>query len=107
MSIDEAEAAGPAGVLAALLAGEFSGVTVDTLRETFSGWRVFERDGRWWAMRGGHAMAEGPRSLISPVVGAVSLEGLADQLSLQEWLRRMTDEELEAVWREGLGAVAR
>jgi hypothetical protein len=47
---------------------------------------------------------EGPRSLIYPVVGATSLEGLADQLSLQEWLRRMTDEELDAVWREGIAA---
>jgi hypothetical protein len=105
--MDEAvpEAGGLAGKLAALLAGEFGGLTGDALRETFSGWRVVERDGKWWAFRGGAVMLEGPRSLIRPAVCAGSLEGLADQLSLQEWLRRMTDEELEAVWREGFAAV--
>jgi hypothetical protein len=57
-------------------------------------------------MRSGTARTEGPRSLIRPVVFAMTLVGLAEQLSLQEWLRRMTAAELEAVWRDGLAAVA-
>ena len=88
--------------LAALLTGECGEVTA--LRSTFDHWRVFEKDGKWWAFRGGEAVASGPRSLIQPVVGAMTLAGLAEQLSLQEWLRRMTAEELGAVWREGIAA---
>jgi hypothetical protein len=37
----------------------------------------------------------------------MTLVGLAEQLSLQEWLRRMSAAELEAVWLDGLEAVAR
>jgi hypothetical protein len=98
------EAASLEGRLAALLAGEFGEITADSLRTTFDQWRVLERDGKWWAFRGGEVVQAGPRSLIQPVVGASSLERLAEQLSLQEWLRRMTGEELDAVWREGIAA---
>lgn len=90
--------------LAALLTGEFGEITADTLRSTFDHWRIFEKDGKWWAFRGGEATASGPRSLIQPVVGAMTPKGLAEQLSLQEWLRRMTAGELDAVWREGISA---
>ncbi len=82
-------------------------ITAPMLRTTFDHWRIFEKDGKWWAMRAGPADGEGPQSLIRPVVFAVTLGGLGEQLSLQEWLRRMTAEELEAVWRDGLAAVAR
>jgi hypothetical protein len=92
---------------AAALADELGGITVDMLRTTFDHWRIFEKDGRWWAMREGMATTEGPRSLIHPVVCAMTLDGLAEQLSLQDWLRRMTPGELEAVWRDGLAAVDR
>jgi hypothetical protein len=57
-------------------------------------------------MRAGAIAGEGPRSLIRPVVCTMTLRGLAEQLSLQEWLRRMSAAELEAVWRDGLAAVA-
>jgi hypothetical protein len=80
-------------------------ITAPMLRSTFDHWRIFERDGKWWAMRAGAAGAAGPQSLIRPVVFAVTLDGLAEQLSLQEWLRRMTAAELEAVWQGGLAAV--
>jgi hypothetical protein len=96
-----------AAARAVALAGEFGEVTADMLRETFDHWRIFEKDGRWWAMRPGAVEQEGPRSLIRPVVRAATLRDLAEQLSLQEWLRRMTAAELEAVWRDGLAAVAR
>jgi hypothetical protein len=91
---------------AAVLAGGFGEITAAMLRETFDHWRIFEKDGRWWAMRAGAVAGEGPRSLIRPVVCAMTLTGLAEQLSLQEWLRRMPAAELEAVWHDGLEAVA-
>jgi hypothetical protein len=85
----------------------FGEVTVDMVRATFDHWRVFDENGRWWALRAGMAGGSGPASLIRPVVCAMTLQGLAEQLSLQEWLRRMTAEELAAVWHDGIGAVAR
>jgi hypothetical protein len=75
------------------------------LRETFDHWRIFEKDGRLGAMRSGSATEDGPRSLIRPLVWAMTTEGLAEQLALQEWFRRMSAAELEAVWRDGLSAV--
>jgi hypothetical protein len=98
---------GKAGSQAAVDAAGVGEVTADMLRETFDHWRIFEKDGRHWAMRPGAVEQEGPRSLIRPLVCAMTLVGLAEQLSLQEWLRRMTAAELEAVWRDGLEAVAR
>jgi hypothetical protein len=92
---------------AAAPAADYGEVTAGMLRATFDHWRIFEKDGSWWAMREGTATTEGPRSLIRPVVCAMTLDGLAEQLSLQEWLRRMPAAELEAVWRDGIGAVAR
>jgi hypothetical protein len=92
---------------AAGLADEFGEITADMLRATFDHWRIFEKDSRrWWATRPGTATTAGPRSLIHPVVCAMTLQGLAEQLSLQEWLRRMTAEELEAVWRDGFTEAA-
>lgn len=88
-------------------AGEFGEITLDMLRATFDHWRIFEKDGRHWAMRAGAAAGEGPESLIRPVVYAMTLEGLAEQLSLQEWLRKLSAADLEAVWRDGLAAVTR
>jgi hypothetical protein len=92
---------------AAGLADEFGEITAEMLRGTFDHWRIFEKDNRWWAMREGAARTEGPRSLIHPVVCAMTLDGLAEQLSLQDWLRRMTAEELEAVWRNGFAGAPR
>jgi hypothetical protein len=90
---------------AAVPTGWLGEITAGMLRETFDHWRVFEKDGRWWAMRAGSVEEEGPQSLIRPVVRAMTLKGLAEQLSLQEWLRRMPTAELEAVWRIGLAAM--
>jgi hypothetical protein len=86
-------------------ADESGGITLETVRETFDHWRVFEKNGRYWAMRAGAVTSEGPQSLIHPLVWAPTAEGLADQLSMQEWLRRMPAAELEAVWREGFEAI--
>ncbi|HWG02834.1 MAG TPA: hypothetical protein VG164_13435 [Trebonia sp.] len=89
------------------LAAELGTVTADMLRATFDHWRIFEKDGRCWALRAGTATTEGPRSLFRPVICAMTLEGLAEQLSLQEWFRRMPAAELETMWRDGLAAVTR
>ena len=72
------------------------------VRETSGQWRVFEKDGRCWAMRAGTVMADGPQSLIRSFAWALTPAGLAEQLSMQEHLRRMTAAELEAVWRQRL-----
>jgi hypothetical protein len=71
-------------------------ITADMIRATFDHWRIFEKD---------DGRRRGPRSLICPLVCAMTMEGLAEQLSLQEWLRRMPAAELEAVWRDGFAAV--
>jgi len=81
--------------LMALLSGK---ITLDGLRAAFPVWHVFGRDGRWWAFRAGAATEEGPRSLIQPLLCAVTPGGLAEQLALQEWLRAMPGAELDAVW---------
>jgi hypothetical protein len=88
-------------------ADESGEITADMLRAAFEDWRVFEKNGRWWAMRSGTVAGEGPERLIRPLVFAETLEGLAEQLSVQEWLRKMTAAELEAVWRGGFAAVFR
>jgi hypothetical protein len=90
--------------LACVPAAVSGGITLDVLRATFDHWRIFEKNDEWWAMRSGTATSEGPRSLILPLVRASTLEGLADHLSVQEWLRRMPAAELEAVWRNGFPA---
>ena len=95
------EAAPQAGVLA----GEFGEITAAMLREMFDHWRVFEKDGRWWALRSDTVTEEGPQSLIHPLICAMTPEGLAELLSLQEWLRTMTSAELEALWLDGIAAV--
>lgn len=88
-------------------AAGFGDVTAEMLRQTFDHWRIFEKDGHWWAMRAGKATTAGPQSLIHPVVCAMTPLGLAEQLSLQEWFRRMPAAELEDVWRDGIAASER
>jgi hypothetical protein len=78
------------------------------LRETFPEWRIAAARGRWWAMRGGYFdITGGPGSLICAAVCAATLDGLADQLCLQAWLRSLRPAELEAVWRGWFPAVRR
>jgi hypothetical protein len=91
---------------AAEQAGKFGEITLDMLKATFDHWRIFEKDGRFWAMRSGAVTADGPESLIRPFAWSLTTEGLGELLSLQEHLRRMSAAELEAVWRERLPAAA-
>lgn len=81
-------------------------LTIGALRKVFSEWRIWEAGGTIFASCPGMVTAIGPQSLIHPVVVATTLLGLAAQLEMQELLRRMTPDELEAVWREGFTAYA-
>jgi hypothetical protein len=42
---------------------------------------------------------DGPRSLLRRYLRADTLEGLAEQLGLQEYLDGLSDQELAEVWR--------
>jgi hypothetical protein len=92
---------------AVMQAAETGDITMDMLKETFDHWRIFKCAGWFWAMRSGETVVvDGPRSLIRPVLIAVTVLGLAEQLSIHEWLRRMTAAELDAVWHDGIAAAA-
>jgi hypothetical protein len=75
---------------------------VGMLRETFPEWRVFEHGGVWWATRGGIQVWDGPRSLLLRSLTAPHLTVLAEKLCIQEWLDRLDDEALAAVYRGSL-----
>ncbi|HZR53625.1 MAG TPA: hypothetical protein VFB06_29475 [Streptosporangiaceae bacterium] len=77
-------------------------LTLAAVRAVFDQWRIIENDGMYLAVRGGTVTLDGPQSLILPFIFSSSLEGLTEKLSLQEWLRRMTPEELEMAWRYGI-----
>lgn len=69
------------------------------LRQTFPQWWIFQNSGTWWAMRGGLQVWDGPRALLLRVITAPDLTVLADRLCLQEWIDRLDDDALEAVYR--------
>lgn len=75
-------------------------LTPGQLRASFPGWRIHPHEGRWWARRGGTVVHYGPGSLLRRVLVAATLEGLAEQLAVQEELDTLGPEELEAAWRE-------
>ena len=80
-------------------------VTAEMLRATFGHWRIFEADGRWFALRSGTAFEpHGPLSLLHPALIAETLEGLASQLSTQAWLASLPADELRDVWLKFIGA---
>lgn len=91
------QAAGETAVTARLIR-DLGPFTADMLRATFSEWRIVQAAGRWWAVRSGTWMFDGPQSLIRPVACAGTLEWLADQLACQAWLESLGAAELEAVW---------
>ena len=78
-------------------------------RKTFRHWRIYKAGGNWWALRGGETQLfpAGPHSLIRSLLMAVTVVGLGEQLEIQEHLRAMTPDELDAVWREHIAAAAR
>lgn len=75
-------------------------ITVGMLRATFPEWRIFGDSGSWWAVRGGLVRLEGPQSLLRRVITACDLTALAERLCLQEYLDRLSPEELAAVYRD-------
>lgn len=74
-------------------------VDLTLVRSTFPSWHITGAEGCWFAVRGGLEMHAGPRSLLRCLVSAPTLVGLAEKLSLQEYLDGLTAEELEEVWR--------
>ena len=90
------------------LVEKFAEDYAETLRGIFPHWRIYKASGQWWAMRSGeNDFTVGPRSLICSVAGSGTVVGLAEQLSLQEHLRRLSPADLEAVWRGLLAGAAR
>lgn len=70
-----------------------------SVRATFPGWRIGGERGTWYAFRGGIEMLEGPRSLLRRYLHANTLQDLAEQLGLQEYLDGLSDQALTDVWR--------
>jgi hypothetical protein len=75
-------------------------ITVQALRESFSQWRIFWQLGKWWALRGGPVVLDGPESLLLRVLTACDLTGLAEKLCLQERIDRLDAQELAAVYQD-------
>ena len=72
---------------------------LDSVRATFPGWRISGAPGQWYAFRGGLVTLDGPRSLLRCYLRASTLEALAEQLGLQDYLDRLSDHELAEVWQ--------
>lgn len=85
-------------------AAAFGRITPEMVRATFDQWTVWESGPHWYARRAG-TVSDRYALLVLNFVSASSLEGLADQLGMQEWLRARSDAELDAVWRHGFEAV--
>jgi hypothetical protein len=75
-------------------------ITAGMLRATFPQWHIARNGGTWWAVRGGLARLDGPESLLLRVITARDLGGLAERLCLQDYLDRLSPEELAAVYRD-------
>lgn len=73
---------------------------MQALRESFSQWRIFWQLGKWWALRGGPVVLDGPESLLLRVITACDLTGLAEKLCLQERIDRLDAQELAAVYQD-------
>lgn len=71
-----------------------------SVRATFPGWRIGGERGTWYAFRGGLEMLEGPRSLLRRYLCANTLQDLAEQLGLQEYLDGLSDQALADVWQQ-------
>jgi hypothetical protein len=81
-------------------AGVVGEMTVQALRESFSQWRIFWQLGKWWALRGGSVVRDGPESLLLRCLTACDLTGLAEKLCVQERLDRLGPQELAAVYQD-------
>jgi hypothetical protein len=73
---------------------------LDAVRATFPGWHIGRSCGNWYAFRGGAVALGGPRSLLRCCLRADTLQGLAEQLGLQEYLDGLSDQALADVWQQ-------
>lgn len=74
-------------------------VDLEALRAACPGWHIAGVSGTWHAFRGGIFMLDGPWSLLRRHLHADTLLDLAEQLSLQEYLDDLSEQELAEVWR--------
>lgn len=72
---------------------------LESLRATFTNWRLGGEPGYWFAVRGGVEVTSCPRSLLRRCLSASTLEALADMPCLPEYLDGLSDHELADVWR--------
>lgn len=71
---------------------------LESLRAACPGWHIGGSSGNWHAFRSGISMLDGPWSLLRRHLHADTLLTLAEQLSLQEYLDGLSDQELAEVW---------
>ena|SRR5690348_16237821 len=74
-------------------------VDLASLRAACPSWHIAGVSDTWHAFRGGIAMLDGPWSLLRRHLHADTLLALAEQLSLQDYLDGLSDQELAEVWQ--------
>jgi hypothetical protein len=72
---------------------------LDSVRRAFPGWHIGRSCGSWYAFRGGAVALNGPWSLLRCYLHAGTLPALAEQLSLQDYLDALSEQELAGVWQ--------
>lgn len=73
---------------------------LELLRAVCPGWHIAGSFGNWYAFRGGISMLDGPWSLLRCFLHADTLPALAEQLSLQEYLDGLSEQELTGIWQD-------
>ena len=70
-----------------------------TVREAYPDWRTGGGTGCWFAVRDGVKAHYGPRSLLRSCLSAPHLPQRTEKLGLQQYLDRLTPEELADAWK--------
>jgi hypothetical protein len=72
---------------------------VATVRKAHLDWRIGGGPGCWFAVRDGVKAHYGPRSLLRSCLSAPDLPQRTEKLGLQQYLDRLTPEELADAWK--------
>ncbi len=72
---------------------------VATVREAYPDWRIAGGPGCWFAVRDGVGAYYGPKSLLRRCLSAPDLPQQTEKLGLQQYLDRLTPEELADAWK--------
>ena len=70
-----------------------------TVHKAYPDWRIGGGQGCWFAVRDGVEAHYGPKSLLRRCLCAPDLPQLAGKLGLQQYLDRLTPEELADAWK--------